>query len=1104
MNRRRLPHATRVLVVACLLTAIRGSAVVGQRSLGDLTGPWQLFVDDWLVESKSNLTRVHHPFEKYAGNPVLTPTQPWEDSIVYIYGTVLPAETGAGYRMWYHTLRPEDPADDGSNVLYATSPDGIHWHKPNLHINAWHGSTANNMIFDRPTRSGIASVIHTPWDPDPGRQYRLFNYEGTYYGAVSPDGIHTTDLPGNPIISGVGDVAMASWDPHTQRYLAYVKVNTDVNGLRRRSVALCTSTDFQTWTEPLVVLEPDSFDDRWVLPGTLQRTHFYGLCAFAYETMYVGILWIFRATDAEGYTIGPVYAEIVTSRDGVHWTREEGNRPAMLPLGPSGTWDDGQLYTAIAPVYREGKLAIYYGACDDVHGTATKRLNCNIGLATLRKDGFASLTAGTNTGWVMTRPLDGLTGQLHVNYQAAGGWLKVEVLDANYAVIPGYGEADCIPLTGDSIDEVVAWNGGSELPASSGPLRLRFILRNASIYSFMTATPVYEPPTIVSQPADQSVTPGKSVTFVIQAAGTPPMRYQWRRNGMALVDGGRYAGTTTASLQIHSVDTTCVGQYDCVVSNPYGSATSAAANLGLAAMQFQGLASGTTVTGISADGTVVCGTTAANRAFIWTRTEGFREIGVPAGATQSKAAGVGWYNGNVVVAVNCNASSFTARRWEGNTAGVGTFASLPKLNGALEWVATGLGSSGTDYWISGLAPTGGAGGGRKAGRYTRSTNTTASYTLPPHGHDNSDFHAVSDNGRCGGQYQYKGQAPTGGARNAMIYVGGTQCVALNTLLGGPNTIYEAVVRAMSRDGTAQGGWSYYAGGGAWQQPVVWKDSLTPTAVPFIPGGDGDNWGEILALNGDGTVAGGYSCRKNTGVPDGPREALIWDAAYGTRQYQGLLTSEYGLDLAGWSLQEIRGMSADATTVIGNGTYDGQTRAWIVSAVTPPRPAIEMQPISQRVCPGSTVTFNIEPAGAGPFTYEWHVNGTKIFDGDDVTGATTPTLTISRVGASHVGEYRCAVTTLGGGTVSEPAVLSLRPSGPSDLDGDCDVDLDDLTILVACATGPGVTSGPPTGCSPEHFSATDLDGDGDVDQTDFGWFQRCYTGPGADIEPSCAE
>lgn len=1091
------------LLVASLALWGAGRPAAGQQSLGDLTGPWQLFVDDYLVESKSNVSRTYHPFEKYAGNPVLTPTKPWEDSIVYIYGTVLPTENGAGYRMWYHTMRPEDTADDGSNILYATSMDGISWEKPNLYINSWHGSNANNMIFNRPTISGLTSVMHTPFEADPNKRYKLFNYEGTYFGAWSADGIHTTDVPNNPLISGVGDVGMACWDPHLQRYLAHVKVNTYVNGLKRRSVALCTSNDFQTWTAPELVLEPDTYDDRWVPAGTVQRTHFYGLCCFPYESMYIGILWIFRATDVDGYTIGPVYAEIVTSHDGVQWTREEGTRPAMLALGAAGAWDDGQLYTAIAPVFMDGKLAIYYGACDDVHGTATKRLNCNIGLATLRKDGFASLDAGATAGSVTTKNLYGLSGQLHINHASSGGWVKVEVLDANGAVVPGYSAAECVPVQGDSTDEVVIWNTRTELPANMNPMRLRFVLQNASIYSFKTATPVVEPPSITKQPADQMVSQGGSATFTIQASGSPPLAYRWQKNSTDLSDGGRYSGTGSARLMIANVDSSCAGEYACVVSNPYGTAASNLASLMVSRVQLTGLGVGTTVTGVTADGTVLCGTTSASRAFIWSATDGLKVLPLPSGATTASAVGVGMYNGQVVVAINTNAASYRAKQWEGTTAGTGTFTSLPKINGTLEWTATGLGSNGTsDFWISGFAPSGGDGGGRKAGRYARSTNTTVSFTLPTYGHDNSDFHAVADNGWCGGQYQYKGIAPGGGARNAMAYVSGSQCTPLNTLLGAPSTSVEAIVKAMSRDGKVRGGWSYYPGGGAYQQPAVWVNSVTPAAIPFIPGGDGDNWGEVLALNGDGSVAGGYSRFK--GAVDGPNEALIWNADDGTQQYQGVLTGRFGLNLSGWMLRDISGMSSDASVVVGNGLHDGQVEAWVVSLVADPLPSIAVQPEAVEVCAGSTASFTVEAGGLGPFGYEWQFNGSRLTDVGHYSGAATSTLTVSSVDETVVGAYRCIVTNVGGAALSESVALGLRIAGWADLDGDCDVDLDDFAAMTECMTGPGYGGPIPANCGQGHFAACDRDDDGDVDQADFGAFQRCYSGARTDVASACIE
>ena len=80
---------------------------------------------------------------------------------------------------------------------------------------------------------------------------------------------------------------------------------------------------------------------------------------------------------------------------------------------------------------------------------------------------------------------------------------------------------------------------------------------------------------------------------------------------------------------------------------------------------------------------------------------------------------------------------------------------------------------------------------------------------------------------------------------------------------------------------------------------------------------------------------------------------------------------------------------------------------------------------------------------------------------------------------------------------------------ANLDGDCDVDAQDLAILQACQSGPAVPYNPlslPANCplmpdTTGHISA-DLDHDSDVDQVDFGILQRCYTGANTAADPNC--
>jgi hypothetical protein len=68
--------------------------------------------------------------------------------------------------------------------------------------------------------------------------------------------------------------------------------------------------------------------------------------------------------------------------------------------------------------------------------------------------------------------------------------------------------------------------------------------------------------------------------------------------------------------------------------------------------------------------------------------------------------------------------------------------------------------------------------------------------------------------------------------------------------------------------------------------------------------------------------------------------------------------------------------------------------------------------------------------------------------------------------------------------------------PADFDHDGDMDLDDLAVFMACASGPRVAySG--------DCAKADFEHDGDVDQADFGIFQRCYSGAGKAVNPDCA-
>jgi hypothetical protein len=77
-------------------------------------------------------------------------------------------------------------------------------------------------------------------------------------------------------------------------------------------------------------------------------------------------------------------------------------------------------------------------------------------------------------------------------------------------------------------------------------------------------------------------------------------------------------------------------------------------------------------------------------------------------------------------------------------------------------------------------------------------------------------------------------------------------------------------------------------------------------------------------------------------------------------------------------------------------------------VTPP--SIGGEPESRGVYAGTTTVFTASGInGTSPFTYQWQFNGTNLANGGNISGATTPILTISNTTAADAGSYQLFVT-----------------------------------------------------------------------------------------------
>ena len=81
------------------------------------------------------------------------------------------------------------------------------------------------------------------------------------------------------------------------------------------------------------------------------------------------------------------------------------------------------------------------------------------------------------------------------------------------------------------------------------------------------------PPVVVALSTNTTVNAGTNVTFSVMATGAPPITYQWRKKGLKIT------GAISTNFTLLDVDSTDVGDYTVVVTNPGGSVTSSVVRL---------------------------------------------------------------------------------------------------------------------------------------------------------------------------------------------------------------------------------------------------------------------------------------------------------------------------------------------------------------------------------------------------------------------------------------------------------------------------------------------------------------------------------------------
>lgn len=441
----------------------------------------QLFLDDYLVKRMENVRRViQHPV-KHPDNPLIVRDQPWEKRMIEIYGTVL-YEPGEGlFRCWYLGNEynngipdnPEHPRTAEYFTCYAESEDGVHWAKPLVGPKPFGIHERHNIVIEG--THGFC-VLPTPGDSDPNRRYK--GVGGPVFG-FSPDGIHW-DVRNWRDTIGKNDTSscVVRWNGE---YLAYVRAQVedpDWSGVMR-GVGLSVSQDFEHWTPKRTIFTTDAEDGYpWTQP--------YGVAVTPYGDVLIGILWLLHLDHVPGNnSLGDQDTQLMVSRDGRNWNRVA-DRAVFLDKTP-GAWDCARVFPGTTMFVKDDVVYIYYTGVAARHGEGGASMA--IGLATLSADRFVGVEradAGAD-GIVETRLLQCRGSDLLVNADADG--LRVELLDGEGQVIPGFDREACRLLPNDKLRYRVAWGDGDEertlaAIANQGPFAIRFVLGGGMLFAF--------------------------------------------------------------------------------------------------------------------------------------------------------------------------------------------------------------------------------------------------------------------------------------------------------------------------------------------------------------------------------------------------------------------------------------------------------------------------------------------------------------------------------------------------------------------------------------------------------------------------------------------
>lgn len=455
----------------------------------------QLFIQTERYET--NLHFTNHIPNYYHDNPVLTATETWELNAMGdpyaapFSGGVWYDETDDLFKMWYSA---GGGCRLGMVTCMALSRDGKSWIKPKLDV------VEGTNIVDT-TEHDCVSVILDKHESNPSKRFKMFvmEFNNTYSVSMllkySSDGIHWTE----PVaVSGeLLDRCAAYYDPFRGQYVLSLKSKNPDKGRSRNylshsnpELAVSLAHNVFHGHQDLFIRNWFSADDDEPRNPLFQsiRPQIYNHEAMAYEGVMLGYFVVWQGPEnkvCDSLNIQKRNEILIGwSFDGFNWIRPNKNR-FIAVSDDFNAWNAGNIQSvAGCPLIVGDSLYFYVSARRNTKPEHDS--NFSTGLAIMRRDGFVSVDASSDEGYVTT-PCHEITpsSSLYVNVDvsAAGGYLVAELIDERGNVLPGFSRDECIVVSNtNSTCAPIRWRHPK--PLQSQRARVRFFMKNSSLFAY--------------------------------------------------------------------------------------------------------------------------------------------------------------------------------------------------------------------------------------------------------------------------------------------------------------------------------------------------------------------------------------------------------------------------------------------------------------------------------------------------------------------------------------------------------------------------------------------------------------------------------------------